>query len=94
MASGSNVAGDGGIVVQQDTQNVGELFGFDSNTTRWSVTSGFNATNTAFTPSAFMAAAINTAGNDPNGANDPGATYNKKGNLYVASNSEDIWIYS
>ena len=94
MASGSNTAGDGGIVVQQDTQNVGELFGFDSNTTRWSVTSGFNATDTAFTPSAFMAAAINTAGNDPNGANDPGATYNKKGNLYVASNSEDIWIYS
>jgi hypothetical protein len=41
-----------------------------------------------------MAAAINTAGNDPNGGDAPAARYNKKGNLYVASNSEDIWIYS
>ena len=41
-----------------------------------------------------MAAVINTAGNDPNGANAPDTRYQKKGNLYVASNSEDIWIYS
>ena len=94
MASGSNATGDGGIVIQQATQNVGEVFGFDAATTRWAIDSGFNASNTAFTPEAFMAATINTAGNDPNGANDPGATYNKKGNTYVASNSEDIWIYS
>jgi hypothetical protein len=94
MASGSNSTGDGGIVVQQDTQNVGELFGFDSGTTRWGLDSAFNASATAFTPDAFMAAVVNTAGNDPNGVNAPDARYQKKGNLYVASNSEDIWIYS
>jgi hypothetical protein len=94
MASGSNATGDGGIVIQQATQNVGEVFGFDAATTRWAIDSGFDASNTAFTPEAFMSATINTAGNDPNDVNDPGATYNKKGNTYVASNSEDIWIYS
>jgi hypothetical protein len=30
FASGSNATGDGGIVVQQDTQNIGELYGYDS----------------------------------------------------------------
>jgi hypothetical protein len=94
MASGSNTAGDGGIVIQQGTQNIGEVFGFDSSTTRFGLTGSFDASATAFIPDAFMAAIINTAGNDPNGANAPDSRYQKKGNLYVASNSEDIWIYS
>ena len=94
MASGSETPGDGGIVIQQGTQNVGEVFGFDNNTTRFGLTGSFNATQTAFTPDAFMSAVVNTAGNDPNGANAPDARYQKKGNIYVASNSEDIWIYS
>jgi hypothetical protein len=94
MASGSNTAGDGGIVIQQGTQNIGEVFGFDSATTRFGLTGSFNASDTAFTPDAFMAAVVNTAGNDPNGANAPDTRYEKKGNLYVANDSEDIWIYS
>ena len=94
MASGSNTAGDGGIVIQQGTQNIGEVFGFDSATTRFGLTGSFDASDTAFTPDAFMAAVVNTAGNDPNGANAPDARYEKKGNLYVANDSEDIWIYS
>ena len=44
FASGSNTTGDGGIVVQQGTQNIGELYGYDSGTTRWGFTSSFNAT--------------------------------------------------
>ena len=94
LASGSNAAGDGGIVVQQTAQDVGEVFAFDQANVRWGVSGSFDASQNAFTPDAFMAAVVNTAGNDPNGANAPDARYNKKGNLYVASNSEDIWIYS
>jgi len=94
MASGSTSAGDGGIVIQQTSALDGEVFGFDSATTRFGVSGSFDASQNAFTPDAFMAAAINTAGNDPNGANAPDARYEKKGNLYVASDSEDIWIYS
>jgi hypothetical protein len=93
LASGSNTNGDGGIVVQQDTQNVGELFGWDSGTSRWAVTGSFVANQGAFTPDAFMAAAINLTATDPN-TTSPDIKYNKKGNIYVATGAEDIWIYS
>ena len=45
MASGSNTTGDGGIVVQQATQNVGEAFAWDSGVSRWGVTGSFTANN-------------------------------------------------
>ena len=94
MASGSTSTGDGGFVVQQTSATDCEVFGFDSSTTRFGVSGSFDASQNTFTPDAFMAAVVNTAGNAPNGANAPDARYQKKGNLYVASNSEDIWIYS
>ena len=90
MASGSTTAGDGGIVVQQDTQNVGELFAFDSGTTRWALDSAFDASNTAFTPEAFMATVVEGADADPDNAP---ARYDKKGNIFVGTD-EGIWIYS
>jgi hypothetical protein len=90
MASGSNTTGDGGIVVQQDTQNVGELFGWDSGVSRWAVTSSFSANTSAFTPDAFMAAVTTAAGTSPA----PAARYNAVGNIYVSSGDESIWIYS
>jgi hypothetical protein len=93
LASGSNTNGDGGIVVQQDTQNVGELFGWDSGQSRWAVTGSFIANQGSFAPDAFMAAALNLAAPDPN-ATSPDIKYNKKGNIYVSTANEDIWIYS
>jgi hypothetical protein len=94
LASGSNAPGDGGIVIQQTNALDGEVFGFDSTTTRFGFSGSFDASQNVFVPDAFMAAVINTAGNDPNGINAPDPRYQKKGNLYVASNSEDIWVYS
>ena len=90
MASGSNTTGDGGIVIQQGTQNVGELFGFDLAATRWAVDSAFNAQDSSFTPEAFMAAVVEGTGNVPSEA---AARYVKKGNLFVGAN-QDIYIYS
>ena len=90
MASGSTTVGDGGIVVQQATQNIGELFAYDSSTTRWALDSAFNASNTAFTPEAFMAAVVEGTGTDPDAAP---ARYDKKGNIFVGTD-EGIWIYS
>lgn len=90
FASGSSTAGDGGIVVQQDTQGVGELFGYDSGTTRWALDSTFNASDSAFTPEAFMSAVVEGAGTDPDAAP---ARYDKKGNIFVGTD-EGIWIYS
>lgn len=90
MASGSNTTGDGGIVVQQATQNVGELFGWDSGASRWGVTGSFTANNASYTPDAFMAAVVTAAGTTPA----PATRYNAVGNIYVSSGDESIWIYS
>lgn len=93
LASGSNTTGDGGFLVQQGTQNVGELFGWDSGASRWAVTSSFSADASSFVPDAFMAAVTSLASTNPN-TSGPAARYNVKGNIYVATGAEDIWIYS
>lgn len=94
LASGSSAAGDGGIVVQQDTQDVGELFGFDSGTTRWAVDSSFNSSTPAFTPEAFMAA-VSTGNFSSDSAIQAGidSRYSAKGNIFIGDD-EGIWIYS
>ncbi len=89
FASGSNTTGDGGIVVQQGTQNIGELFTYDSATTRWGLTSSFDATNTSYIPDAFLSA-VSLGGTDPDAVN---ARYKKNGNIFVGTD-EEIWIYS
>ena len=90
LASGSNSAGDGGIVIQQSSATNGEVFGFDSATTRFGVSGSFDASQNTFTPDAFMAAVVVGSANDPNAAP---ARYDKKGNIFIANN-EDIYIYS
>jgi hypothetical protein len=90
FASGSTSAGDGGIIVQQSTQNVGELFGFDSGTTRWAFTSSFNAANSAFTPDAFVTATVIGTGTVPTAAP---VRYQANGNIFIGTD-EAIWIYS
>jgi hypothetical protein len=90
MASGSTSAGDGGIVIQQAADAVGELFAFDSGTVRWGLKSAFDASDTAYTPEAFISAVVEGSTNDPD---DAPARYDKKGNIFVANN-EDIYIYS
>jgi len=93
LASGSNTAGEGGIVVQQATQNVGELFGWDNDQLRWAVTSSFTANQASFVPDAFMAAVTTLSSTNPN-TTGPATRYSKAGNIYVSSNDESIWIYS
>lgn len=90
MASGSTTTGDGGIVVQQATQNVGELFGWDAATSRWALTGSFTANQSAFTPEAYMAAVVTAAGTTPSVI----SKYTAVGNMYISSGDESIWIYS
>ena len=92
LASGSNTTGDGGIVIQQGTNGIGEGFGYDSAETRWGVTGSFDGSQATFVPDAFMAAVV-VAGA---GVNDPStapARYVKDGNMFIADNGE-IYIYS
>ena len=87
FASGSNTTGDGGIVVQQGTQNVGELYGYDSGVQRWGFTGSFDATSTSYAPEAYIAAVID----EDNGQTEI-AKYQKNGNIRVSGS--DIYIYA
>ena len=93
LASGSNTTGDGGFVVQQSTQDVGEVFGFHAagGSQRWGIATGFTASNSSFTPDAFMAAVVVSNSLDPN---DAPAVYDRPGNIYVSSGDGSIYIYS
>lgn len=92
FASGSNTTGDGGIVVQQGTQNIGELYGYDSGTTRWGFTSSFDATGNSFTPAVY-AGAVETGAVAPTAAPKYGSTSAGQGTIYVDTNAGDIYIY-
>ena len=92
FASGSNTAGDGGIVIQQGTQNVGELYGYDSATNRWAFTSSFTANQASFTPSAYITTTEFAAAN-PSAAPIYGGSSNGFGNIYVTTGG-DIFIYA
>ena len=87
FASGSTTAGDGGIVVQQGTQNIGEVFAFENTAGRWGIETGFNASASAYTPAAYMGAVV-----DIDAGQSDIAAYQKNGNIKV--DSGDIYIYS
>jgi hypothetical protein len=93
FASGSNTAGDGGIVVQQGTQNVGELYGYENSANRWGFTSSFNASSPSFTPAAYITTTEFAASN-PSAAPIYGGASNGYGNIHVNSLTGDIFIYS
>lgn len=93
FASGSNTTGDGGIVVQQGTQNIGELYGYDSGTTRWGFTSSFDATGNSFTPAVY-AGAVETSATSPSAAPKYGGSAAGQGTIHVDTNTGDIYIYA
>ena len=93
MASGSNAVGDGGIVIQQGSNGLGQAFAFDNASGasgRWGVKSDFDPSTNTITPDAFMPVAIEGADNIPTNA---AAQYQNKGNIFVG-NTGDIWIFS
>ena len=92
FASGSNTAGDGGIVIQQGTQNVGELYGYESSINRWGFTSSFTANQSSFTPAAFITT-TEVGASSPTAAPIYGGSGNGAGNIYVTTGG-DIFIYS
>ena len=87
FASGSTTTGDGGIVIQQATQNIGELLGYDASVTRWGLDTAFDASGNAFSPDAYVAAVV-----DIDAGQTDAARYQKNGNIKV--DNGDIFIYS
>ena len=94
LASGSNAAGDGGIVVQQTTQDVGDAFAFEGTSLRWGVADAFDASLSAITFDAFMATVSTGAASSDTAINAlVDDRYEAKGNLFVGDD-QGIWIYS
>lgn len=95
FASGSVSTGDGGIVVQQGTQNVGEAFAYDSTSTRWGFTSSFDAATSTFTPSVYVGA-VQTGTGQTAASPAPiygGASYGY-GTIHIDTDDDEIWIYA
>jgi len=95
FASGSTSAGDGGIIIQQGTQNIGEAFAYDSTATRWGFTSSFNAASSTFVPSVYVGA-VQTGTGQTAGSAAPiygGATYGL-GTIHIDTDDDEIWIYA
>ena len=95
FASGSTTTGDGGIIVQQGTQNIGEAYAYDSATTRWGFTSSFNATNASFTPSVYVGA-VQVGTGQTAGSTAPiyGGASNGYGTIHIDTDDSEIWIYA
>lgn len=95
FASGSVAAGDGGIVVQQGTQNIGEAFAYDSATTRWGFTSSFDAATSTFSPAVYVGA-VQTGTGQTAGSAAPiyGGAAAGYGTIHVDTDDGEIWIYA
>jgi len=94
LASGSNGAIDGGIIVNQiddDPDGKGVAFAYDSSVNRWALETGLNDTASVITPDAYMGVIQESAGAP---ASDPtyGGT-SGKGTIFVDTSNDEAYIY-
>jgi hypothetical protein len=99
FASGSTTATDGGIIVQSDIAGSGYAFGYKASSDRWALEDSLAGTATAFsgTPTAFIASAeYGLASAKPSDATGPsyGGASAGFGNIWVSTDTQDIWIYA
>lgn len=97
MASGSNSATDGGIIIQSAAGGTGYAFGYDTPLNRWVYQDALAQTATVFeTPTAYatttqygLASAKPADGTGPSYGGTSGY-----GNIWVSTNTNEIWIYA
>jgi len=94
LASGSNGAIDGGIIVNQvddHPDGKGVAFAYDSSANRWALETGLNDTASVITPDAFMGVIQESAGAP---ASDPvyGGTAGK-GTIFIDTSADEAYIY-
>lgn len=96
FASGSTTATDGGFIIQSAAAGIGYAFGYDASADRWALEDNLSGSATAFsgTPTAYVASVeFGLATNKPA---DPsyGGSANGYGNIWVSTDTSDIWIYA
>ena len=95
LASGSNGAIDGGIIINQVNDNPdgkGSALAFDSSVNRWALETGLNDTASVIVPDAYLGV-IQESGSVP-GTSTP--TYGGsagKGTLFIDTSANDVYIY-
>jgi len=94
LASGSNGAIDGGIIVNQvddHPDGKGVAFAYDSSANRWALETGLNDTASVITPDAYMGVIQESAGAP---ASDPtyGGTAGK-GTIFIDTSADEAYIY-
>jgi hypothetical protein len=98
LASGSTAGTDGGIIVQSAVAGTGFAFGYDTADDRWVFQDALAGTATSFgTITAYATTTqYGTAASKPNDATGPayGGASTGYGNMWVSTDTGDIWIYS
>lgn len=99
FASGSIAGTDGGIVIQSAVNGSGYAFGYKTSVDRWVLEDSLSGTATAFssTPTAYVASAqYGLASAKPSDATGPSYGGNTAGfgNIWVSTDTSDIWIYA
>jgi hypothetical protein len=99
FASGSTTSTDGGIIIQNDVAGTGYGFGYKSSTNRWVLEDNISGSTTSFsnTPTAYIASTQYGLANDkPSDITGPsyGGTSSGYGNIWVSTDTSDIWIYA
>ena len=95
LASGSNGAIDGGIIINQiddDPDGKGQAFAYDSSANRWALETGLNDSASAITPDAYMGV-IQQDTSAPSGNPTYGGSTGF-GTVFVNSNDGNIYIWS
>jgi len=94
FASGSTSAVDGGIIVQSNVAGTGLALGYDASADRWSLQDGLANDATSITPDAYLVSVTSSeASNIPANPSYGGETTGY-GNMFIASDTGDIYIYS
>jgi hypothetical protein len=96
FASGSTTAVDGGFVIQSAAAGTGYAFGYDASADRWALEDNVSGSATAFsgTPTAYIASVqYGTSGSLPANPSYGGSAAGY-GNIWVSTDTSDIWIYA
>jgi len=96
LASGSNGAIDGGIIVNQiddDPDGKGKAFAYDSSANRWALETNLNDTASVITPDAFMGVIQEGTATPVGGADPLYGGSNGNGTIFVDTNNNEAYIY-
>lgn len=94
LASGSTSPTDGGIIIQSSGSAEGFGFGMDASSERWALQKGMESPSTTITPDAYVTAT--QFGAEANQPQYPayGATGSAFGNIWVSTDTGDIYIWA